>query len=416
MSLNNESYGAMQDSKSRAFAAPVSVDTRSDASVDVEHYAFCDALRTVAILLVVISHALGQVNFLSIIWPACRPIGYWGVDAFFVLSGFLLGRPYVDALLRRREMPRASLYAKRRFLRIWPAYAVVVVIGAAITHLHHGHNPATLSNVIAHLAMIHNFFPSFVQTAGNSALWTMGVDTQFYVALPIAAWLLLRYGPSNERAMVRLIVSLVVAQIGVAFAWRTFCIFAFPTLVTTVAIDVIERSLPGMGLCFAIGGGLALFQALQIAIARKVMLFFGVFGIAFAAAVFSAPYWFPVPWLLFEPTFWDFFGTASVGLILIAGLHARSVRLNRLVESRLVAIVATNAYALYLVHMPVMFTVFFALQARAFHLNVGSSLFSIVLVLVFVITAAISAIVLHRFVEKPYLTIKERSREVVAVL
>lgn len=139
--------------------------------VSAEHFAFVDALRATAILLVVLSHILNVVPTLNSLKPMALSLGDLGVDAFFVLSGFLLGRPYIDALLRRRRMPNARLYARRRFLRIWPAYAVVVVIGAVLTHVqHHARHTSSIGDVATHLAMIHNFFPRYIEGAGNGAL------------------------------------------------------------------------------------------------------------------------------------------------------------------------------------------------------------------------------------------------------
>jgi peptidoglycan/LPS O-acetylase OafA/YrhL len=44
------------------------------------------------------------------------------VPLFFVMSGFLLYRPYVMARLRRKPSPRVRAYAWRRVLRILPGY------------------------------------------------------------------------------------------------------------------------------------------------------------------------------------------------------------------------------------------------------------------------------------------------------
>jgi len=96
-------------------------------------------------------------------------MGCWGVDAFFILSGFLLGRPYIDALLGRRPLPNWKQYAKRRFFRIWPAYAIVVLIAFSKSALHHGVNRQVAGDTITHLLMIHNFFPQFVAGAENIA-------------------------------------------------------------------------------------------------------------------------------------------------------------------------------------------------------------------------------------------------------
>ena len=51
-----------------------------------------------------------------------------GVALFFLISGFLLYRPYALALVHGSEPPRLAAYAKRRFLRIVPAYWVALTL------------------------------------------------------------------------------------------------------------------------------------------------------------------------------------------------------------------------------------------------------------------------------------------------
>ena len=54
-----------------------------------------------------------------------------GVTLFFVLSGFLLYRPYRAAQADDRPGPRLRDYARRRVLRIVPAYWVALTVIAA---------------------------------------------------------------------------------------------------------------------------------------------------------------------------------------------------------------------------------------------------------------------------------------------
>ena len=51
-----------------------------------------------------------------------------GVDVFFVLSGFLLYRPFVLSHFRDTSRPNLGQFWKRRFFRIFPAYWVVFTV------------------------------------------------------------------------------------------------------------------------------------------------------------------------------------------------------------------------------------------------------------------------------------------------
>ena len=80
-----------------------------------------DPLRAIAALAVVVTHTaeLGGFN-------REHALGAWtvrldsGVAVFFVLSAFLLYRPFVAARLDGRASPRVLRYARRRALRSCP--------------------------------------------------------------------------------------------------------------------------------------------------------------------------------------------------------------------------------------------------------------------------------------------------------
>ncbi len=379
-----------------------------------EHYGLGDALRASAILLVVFGHVLPDVNFLSAIQPISIPVGYWGVDAFFVLSGFLLGRPYIDALLGRRPVPKASLYARRRFLRIWPAYAVVVLLSAAIENVHHGRHSASIADVVAHLTMLHGFSPAYIAGVGNGPLWTMAVDAQFYVALPIAVWLMLRLTPPDAAFRSRAILASIVGAIALSMAWRLYAVSAIPVQAwpPSPTLFATQRGIVGMGMCFALGGLIALTQALAVEISIGCAAAVSGVGVVLAAVVFTVLFWCPAVWLPFAPTLIDFLGAISVACLLFGGFHLHSTRVGRLFDSRFIAAGAVYAYGLYLVHEPLKLAVWSILEH--YHLHFGTSVFSVSLIVLFAFTSIIAAGLLHHIVEQPFLTMKERARETAA--
>src|SRR5215204_2738054 len=83
-------------------------------------------------------------------WIIAAPSGAWadagplapllpdlsfGVVLFFTLSGFLLYRPFVAGLLGHRPHPQFARYLRNRFLRIAPAY-IVILLSAALVLRH----------------------------------------------------------------------------------------------------------------------------------------------------------------------------------------------------------------------------------------------------------------------------------------
>ena len=376
-----------------------------------EHYAFGDALRAVAILFVVAAHIVPDINFLTAIKPVAVPIGCWGVDAFFVLSGFLLGGPYIDALLGRRTFPHAMLYARRRFLRIWPAYAVVVLIGAALQNIHHGQHSSSPTDVVAHLTMLHGFSAKYIWGAGNMPLWTMAVDAQFYVALPIAAWAMLRLSGKRGELRSRVILGSIGGAVALSLAWRIFATYTFPTQVWPPSADlqVVQRGIVGMGMCFALGGLVAFSQARGIVISTAVAVVFFAIGVCLTMIALTVAFWCPPTWLAFAPTLIDFIGACSVSCLIFGGMRLQSTPVGRFVDSRPVAGFAVYAYALYLVHEPLKLVVFSMLER--YNVHVDTLPFSLWMIGIFSIAAALAAWLLHHVVEQPFLTMKERARE-----
>ena len=109
----------------------------------------------------------------------------FGVTLFFLLSGFLLFRPWALARADRRPAPAAKAYLWRRALRILPAYWLAV---AAAMYLEADNDPEQLIAWVRHLTFTQ------VSAAGHLAhgltqTWSLSVEVSFYVLLPVlAAW------------------------------------------------------------------------------------------------------------------------------------------------------------------------------------------------------------------------------------
>ncbi len=98
------------------------------------YFAGLDGLRFIAIAFVVLHHAFtfrGFYDITNISFPTIGLIGYYGIQFFFVGSGFLI--TYL-LLLEKKRNGKISLGAFyfRRILRIWPAYYFIVVLALFI--------------------------------------------------------------------------------------------------------------------------------------------------------------------------------------------------------------------------------------------------------------------------------------------
>lgn len=154
-------------------------------------------LRAVAALLVVGTHAAfatGQLSrgYLGMIGARLEI----GVPIFFVLSGFLLFRPWVQAAASGSASPDLRRYGRRRVRRIMPGYLVTVLATFAVyTAFTPGPNPGqTWPGLLRYLTLTQiytdNYLVSYLHP-GLSQMWSLAVEVAFYAALPALAYLLL---------------------------------------------------------------------------------------------------------------------------------------------------------------------------------------------------------------------------------
>lgn len=145
-----------------------------------------DVLRAVAAMLVVFYHLfeLGPPAMKQLLlWPP-NPYGWVGVDLFFVLSGFFIGR-----LVLEPERFRPGAFLVRRALRILPAYyfsimVIVLFLQPGLLFTSNG-----WWHLVSHAFLFHNFLPDHHGSI-NGVYWTLAVEWQFYLLMLVTAPLL----------------------------------------------------------------------------------------------------------------------------------------------------------------------------------------------------------------------------------
>lgn len=164
-----------------------------------------DALRGVAILAVFAQH-LGDRFMPFVEAEAARllPSGaaawlltvlhhaHWGVDLFFVLSGFSLAQGYLRAFARGAAPMPAGAFLRRRAARILPAYYLALAIVLAF-HRSALRLPGIGASLLAHLLVLQGYVtPGGIVLIG--ATWSLSTEIGFYLLLPLLARPLLSPG------------------------------------------------------------------------------------------------------------------------------------------------------------------------------------------------------------------------------
>ncbi len=380
-----------------------------------------DGVRALSILWVVVFHTawfsghLPQPIYAELLFsPWMTPVwrGDFGVDVFFVLSGFLIGGMLIDEMTRTGRV-RLGLFYLRRLLRLWPALAaasIVELVGS----------PDRVPMAWATLLYLTDFVPVAQTFMGWT--WSLAIEEQFYLLCP---WLLSALVPFETSWRVVALAAVTIALVIVAavvvvrgsfipldseiainrplFFWiRAYdALYAKPWMRATPLVAGIVAALlhrePAVARALArarMGGTIGLVVALVAAAAATEWRL--VAGMPRAVEV------------LYLATYRTVFGCAvAYVLLLVVSEHPVGRWLGRLLSARVLYPIAQLSYAAYLVDpfVAVNSHKLFAPYARSAGVAMAA-LVPIDLVVTFSFAA-----VLHLFVERPFMELRPRARD-----
>ena len=206
-----------------------------------QHLAFFDALRGIAVLGVVLVHAMIFLSSLGInVTRSLSPLissGQYGVQLFFIASAVTLAYSHD----RRKETgPSTRDFFLRRYFRIAPMYTLAALLYTGITCARHG--LPNLDAVALNLCFLHPYSKEAFNTVPPGG-WSVGVETQFYVLLP----LLLPVVRNLRASLVFLAVSLAIClasyaelrHLGVTVQDNTFFYFWLPNQLPAFALGLV---------------------------------------------------------------------------------------------------------------------------------------------------------------------------------
>jgi peptidoglycan/LPS O-acetylase OafA/YrhL len=148
-----------------------------------------NAVRAIGAIMVVLTHSAfntGQINH-GWMGAALSRLDF-GVTLFFVLSGFLLSRPWFLTAALGRPAPSTRHYLWKRALRILPLYWIVVV--AALT-LDPANKDMGWQDWLANLTFTQLYRPDLLPSS-LTQMWSLCTEVAFYVVLPLLCWALTR--------------------------------------------------------------------------------------------------------------------------------------------------------------------------------------------------------------------------------
>ncbi|MDX6636763.1 MAG: hypothetical protein QOJ01_274 [Solirubrobacterales bacterium] len=218
-----------------------------------------DGVRAIAVISIVVVHSAGAaaVTGGSLGGRLLAHLNV-GVAIFFVVSGFLLYRPFVAHRAGGADPPAVSAYAKRRVLRIFPAYWLALLaftVLPGLTGVYAGHWLAQVGLVQTLPAAPMPSCTTAPQSCDLAQTWSLVVEATFYLLLPVF-WLV------SERLYRALRPGrwVGVELLGLACLAAVSLVATFSNADGWV-LDWVRSSALGYGLWFAFGMGMATISA-----------------------------------------------------------------------------------------------------------------------------------------------------------
>lgn len=153
-----------------------------------------DGLRFIAIFTVVIYHLWGFLSVKLKIEQSDNIVlkffenGDFGVQLFFVISGFVLALPFARYYLEGVEKVNLENYFKRRITRLEPPYILIMTLlfFASVYVVKNLSFSEGMKSYLASIFYVHNFIYGINNLPLlNCVAWSLEIEVQFYVLAPL---------------------------------------------------------------------------------------------------------------------------------------------------------------------------------------------------------------------------------------
>jgi peptidoglycan/LPS O-acetylase OafA/YrhL len=289
--------------------------------VKPRHFACFDGLRAIAAVSVLLLHTAWSSGFTQ-----RSSLGAYtsrleiGVSVFFLISGFLLYRPFAVSHLSGRASPNTRRFWVRRLLRIVPAYWLALTV---LTYVFH----ATTMGPGWQGVVIHYFFLQIYSSTqifyGITQAWSLCTEMTFYLFLPLYAAIVVFRRRSEKNQLARELVGVVILYL-VSFGFRYWALHL--PLITKVGGKYVPICAPN---CFS----RATYATL---LPDWLPAYLDMFGLGMLLAVLSA--WFAEhrsepSWLSHRLVPWISWAGAAVAFVIVSHVDTNHDILNFVVPS-----------------------------------------------------------------------------------
>ena len=348
-----------------------------------------DGLRGLAALFVVVNHViLRAIPAYPVdrapFWAAWFIYGRFAVVVFIVLSGFSLA---LSPARHGWRLDGIRAFARRRARRILPAYWAALAFSLAVAWLvvrPPGQGAPGAKSVAVNGLLVQNLVGA---PSPNRSFWSMAVEAQLYVVLPLLLLMVRRWSAIVMVATVTLVVA-AVGIVGPHIGLQTFVIQSPPDLAALFALGVLAAGIAG-------------------ASARRSAWPWPWLALAAVAPVLVTFWWRGSVWTL-DRLFWVDLALGPAIACLLAGLATgRPAMLVRVLDARPLRALGGCSYSLYLTHGPIVVVVCEVVVGH--RVAQGVPAFLVSLALAVPVTIAFARVFASVF-EPPFRRLRGRSR------
>jgi peptidoglycan/LPS O-acetylase OafA/YrhL len=334
-----------------------------------------DGLRFVAILSVMLFHVSGEVAErgprLLTVSPADMPLYHWlvngdrGVPLFFVLSGYVLARPFYQWYRLGKRPVVLKKYFIRRFTRLEPPYILSLIIYSLAFHIGY-HVPWNILGIhfAASAVYLHNIIypwnPSF-----NFVTWSLEIEVQFYILAPLMG-LIFKLPSTSRRCAIFAALTVIGCFVGAWLPGPPVTVLAYAGFFPAgfLLAEILEN--PHRS--------------------RKQSYLWDILGLALWVAFF---------WLPYSLTMRSFLPLIILPIYVLAFYGKLS---SRILGNSFIAITGGMCYSIYLLHTLLMSLTFRLVKHISFSSDMVTSWVQIILVLAMIVALSTIYFVL---IERP---------------
>jgi len=353
-----------------------------------------DHLRALAITYVLLFHyqLFGHPDWVNRVGN----FGWTGVDLFFVLSGFLIAGQLFDAIKKGKPISLREFFAKR-FFRIIPPYLAMLCLYVFIPFLREREH---LASIWKYLTFTLNFGLDLKTTGTFTHAWSLCVEEQFYLILPLT-FLLLNHFKAGKKTIYILPALFIL---GFIFRYASWHYFVEPELSaeqfgatwTEFIYYPTYNRLDGLLVGVSIAGAYTFYPRVKEAINRysNILMLLGL-------AILIAAWFVCTPEDTFMTALWGFPLIALGYGVIVAAIVCPANFLYKF-KSVITTQLATLSYGLYLSHKLLIHLSQMILQKAGIDKNGNLMMISCISI------AIAGAVILRYTIEKPSLKIRDK--------